>query len=229
MQMSSAPEATVSQVVVLGLDISNLDPAHQFAICAGGTFGFTLLYGTLQELVIVHIAGRKFAFFLAACQFLWFTIWSTFLVILRQRFNSHRKESSKQSPVPSSRGPYLYYQFCGLALIRALDVTVSNLSMKYLNYPARTLIKSSRVVFTMMLGVVIQNKRYKFKDYFAVVFLVLGLAIFLHADSTSSAVFNPLGVFLLVSCHTTSIHFRPFRLTSAVFFVLRCYHLPVMV
>jgi hypothetical protein len=185
-----------------------MSPNNQFAICAGGTFGFTLIYGFLQELVIVNIAGRKFAVFLAACQFFFFSFWSLLLVILRQRFSTQKKESTKPSTSifktnnnNNASSVVVYYQFVGLSLIRALDVTVSNLSMKYLNYPARTLIKSSRVVFTMMLGIVIQNKRYRFRDYFAVTLLVVGLSIFLHADSTSSAVFNPLGVFLLVNLH----------------------------
>jgi solute carrier family 35 (adenosine 3'-phospho 5'-phosphosulfate transporter), member B3 len=70
--------------------------------------------------------------------------------------------------------------------------------MQYLNYPAKTLMKSSRVVFTMIFGVLIQRKVYKRADYFIVVVLVAGLATFMHADASSSAVFHHVGVIMLI-------------------------------
>ncbi|KAL3941424.1 MAG: hypothetical protein SGBAC_004223 [Bacillariaceae sp.] len=74
---------------------------------------------------------------------------------------------------------------------------MTNLAMQYINYPAKTLIKSSRVVFTMIFGVFITKKSYKLTDYFVVLCMVAGLAIFMHADANSSAVFKPLGVIML--------------------------------
>lgn len=69
--------------------------------------------------------------------------------------------------------------------------------MQYINYPAKTLMKSSRVVFTMIFGVLIHRKVYKSADYVIVFAMVAGLALFMHADSTSSAVFEPMGVIML--------------------------------
>lgn len=69
--------------------------------------------------------------------------------------------------------------------------------MQYINYPAKTLMKSSRVVFTMLFGVLIQRKVYKTADYAIVVAMVLGLAMFMHADANSSAVFHHMGVTML--------------------------------
>jgi adenosine 3'-phospho 5'-phosphosulfate transporter B3 len=74
---------------------------------------------------------------------------------------------------------------------------MTNMAMQYINYPAKTLMKSSRIVFTMIFGVVITRKKYRFMDYFVVLCMVAGLAIFMHADATSSAVFQPLGVIML--------------------------------
>jgi solute carrier family 35 (adenosine 3'-phospho 5'-phosphosulfate transporter), member B3 len=73
----------------------------------------------------------------------------------------------------------------------------TNLAMQYINYPAKTLIKSSRVVFTMLFGVLIHSKVYKLSDYIIVVLMVIGLGSFLHADSQSSAVFELRGVLML--------------------------------
>lgn len=57
--------------------------------------------------------------------------------------------------------------------------------------------KSSRVVFTMLFGVVISRKRYRLVDYLIVVAMVAGLALFMHADANSSAVFDLAGVLML--------------------------------
>ena len=69
--------------------------------------------------------------------------------------------------------------------------------MQYINYPAKTLMKSSRVVFTMLFGVLMQRKVYKPADYAIVAAMVLGLAMFMHADANSSAVFHHMGVIML--------------------------------
>merc|ERR1712038_726493 len=59
--------------------------------------------------------------------------------------------------------------------------------------------KSSRVVFTMLFGALIRRKKYKFIDYIVVSLMVSGLAIFMHADSKSSAIFQPLGIMMLIT------------------------------
>jgi adenosine 3'-phospho 5'-phosphosulfate transporter B3 len=74
---------------------------------------------------------------------------------------------------------------------------MTNLAMQYINYPAKTLMKSSRVVFTMLFGVVIARKVYKTVDYVIVMGMVAGLALFMHADANSSAVFDWAGVAML--------------------------------
>ena len=148
-------------------------------------------------------------------EFAGYAFWSFILAVLRK----HKLKSNKSLPRPYSqenekyqnnsessgslvtvfnkRGPILMY-IC-LALIRAADLAFTNLSLKYLNYPAKTLIKSSRVIFTMIVGLCIGRKRYTSIEYVMALTLVAGLGIFCHADMNSNAVFHPLGVFLLVS------------------------------
>merc|ERR1712156_4898 len=72
------------------------------------------------------------------------------------------------------------------------------MAMAYVNYPAKTLLKSSRVVFTMLFGSIIRRKTYKPIDYIIVSTMVSGLVIFMHADSKSSAIFQPLGIVMLI-------------------------------
>jgi len=49
----------------------------------------------------------------------------------------------------------------------------------------------------MIFGVFITHKKYNITDYAIVLCMVLGLAIFMHADANSSAVFQPVGVGML--------------------------------
>ena len=88
--------------------------------------------------------------------------------------------------------------YLGLSLLRAIDLAMTNLAMQYINYPAKTLMKSSRVVFTMLFGILIQRKRYHTADYLIVLCMVGGLVLFMHADANSSAVFHHTGVIMLV-------------------------------
>lgn len=97
--------------------------------------------------------------------------------------------------ISKSNVPVLLY--VGLSLLRALDLAMTNLAMQYINYPAKTLMKSSRVVFTMLFGVLISRKRYNLVDYAIVGCMVTGLGLFLHADAASSAVFHGTGVVML--------------------------------
>jgi hypothetical protein len=191
-------------VLVLGMDISHLSRNGQFTACACGVFFFSLLYGFLQELLSVQLCSRKLGLFLATVQFVGYT----FLAFLLRTYVYQSQKRKKLTPKLSnislssasslSKIPVPFKLYLGLSLLRALDLGMTNLAMQYINYPAKTLMKSSRVVFTMLFGVLITKKVYKCIDYFVVMCMVAGLAIFLHADANSSAVFQPLGVVMLV-------------------------------
>eukprot|EP00586_Coscinodiscus_wailesii_P002050 CAMPEP_0172484662 /NCGR_PEP_ID=MMETSP1066-20121228/12211_1 /TAXON_ID=671091 /ORGANISM="Coscinodiscus wailesii, Strain CCMP2513" /LENGTH=503 /DNA_ID=CAMNT_0013249325 /DNA_START=55 /DNA_END=1567 /DNA_ORIENTATION=- len=181
---------------VLGFDISHLPRHSQFLTCAGGVFAFTLGYGFLQELIAVHLCNRKLGLFLAMCQFAGYTFWS---FILRTHVDKKRAAKSlslkAQHVVPVKDVPFEFY--LGLSLLRAVDLAMTNMAMQYINYPAKTLMKSSRVVFTMLFGAIIARRRYKKADYAVVFLMSAGLFIFMRADAKSSAVFQPLGVIML--------------------------------
>jgi len=190
------------QILVLGIDIGHLNRTMQFVVCASGVFGFNLLYGYLQELISVEIMNRQLGLFLAVMQFAGYTTLSYILnaYVYKKKLQGVQKETVPTSNRSLGIGavvavPFLTY--LGLSLLRAVDLGMTNLAMQYINYPAKTLMKSSRVVFTMLFGVLITRKKYQLMDYFVVLCMVAGLVIFMHADSTSSAVFQPLGVVML--------------------------------
>lgn len=192
----------IEPVLLLGMDIGHLSRKIQFLICATGVFGFSLLYGYWQELISVHICNRQLGLFLAVAQFSGYTIWSYILRTYVYKKQKKREEKrSLQLPSGEDKNNVLkavpFIMYLGLSVLRAIDLGMTNLAMQYVNYPAKTLMKSSRVVFTMLFGVLIFRKRYRILDYLIVLLMVTGLAIFMHADATSSAVFNPMGITML--------------------------------
>ena len=135
-------------VLVLGVDISHLSRSTQFMLCASGVFFFSLLYGYLQELLSVQICSRQLGLFLAVVQFVGYTVLAFVLrtyVYQSQKKKRLRRISSGNSLTMSSKSIPVPFQFyLGLSLLRSLDLAMTNLAMQFLNYPAKTLMKSSR-------------------------------------------------------------------------------------
>mmetsp|Transcript_21572 Transcript_21572/g.26425 ORF Transcript_21572/g.26425 Transcript_21572/m.26425 type:complete len:682 (-) Transcript_21572:477-2522(-) len=178
-------------VIIFGFDLSGYSDQTQFLLCAGGVFFFTVGYGYLQELIAVGLFCRQLALFLAVLQFIGYSFWS--FVLSKLRFNDN---SSSRGRGSSTGGNAPIMGIIGVGVLKACDLCLTNMAMEHLNYPAKTLIKSSKTFFTMITGILLQRKRYSIADYAVVSFLVLGLAIFLHADSASSF-FHPIGVAML--------------------------------
>lgn len=85
----------------------------------------------------------------------------------------------------------------GLALGQAAMQTLSNMAMHYLNYPAKVLFKSCRVLPTMIMGVAVFKKSYVKREWIAMLMLVGGLVVFMQADMKSSPNLDPMGVLLI--------------------------------
>jgi len=238
-------------LIIFGLDISFLSRNMQYYVCATGAFGFTLVYSYLQEMISVHILGRKYALFFATCQFAGYSFWSfallqlrvwrmnktsalvhdskvcereTASLILKEPFElsleqmtdpescsssvtaaeevtlppNISKDKKRISEKPSGSEQPSVLLFIGLSLMRAVDLGMTNSAMRFINYPAKTLIKSSRSAFTITIGVMMGKKGYSRSDYVMVVMLITGLVVFLRADKNSDAIFHPYGVILLV-------------------------------
>jgi UAA transporter family len=235
-------------VLVLGFDVSHMTRNAQFLTCASGVYFFSLLYGYLQELLSVELCSRQLGLYLAMVQFIGYTILAYLLNDYVYKKQSRRTMTSSSTPrvrngssnslLPTtttsltSKLAVPFTLYLGLSLLRAVDLAMTNLAMQFINYPAKTLMKSSRVVFTMIFGVFITHKRYKLIDYVIVLCMVVGLAIFMHADATSSAVFQPLGVIMLVRRSLATSKSGPCldvsQFLSTFFFFVRQYRCYVM-
>jgi adenosine 3'-phospho 5'-phosphosulfate transporter B3 len=205
------------KLVVLGVNLTHQSPKFQFIFIATCFFACSLLYGYLQELIAVQLANRQLALFLASIQFLGYSLWSYVLFSHQYQQQVHKNKTvsmdtdcvvsphkwKKYMFKDSFNGSMLYHSkipiriYLYLSVLRAIDLSMTNLAMGYLNYPAKTLMKSSRVAFTMLFAAIFWGKRYQLYDYAIVLLMVLGLGLFLHADSESSVVFNPMGIIMI--------------------------------
>lgn len=106
-------------------------------------------------------------------------------------------ERRKLSPNERSRkGPLLYHIMVGFFCVSGF--ALSTYSLQILNFPTWLLFKSSRVVFTMFGGVLINKKRYGPFEYTGVLFIFFGLVVFTWGDWAVSPSFNAPGIFLIV-------------------------------
>lgn len=131
--------------------------------------------------MVIHVFDRKLGLFLTLCQFAGYAT-------LAAAHRAIHADTPRRIPL----GYYLL-----LAALQATNQGLTNLSMRWLNYPAKMLFKSSRVIPTMAVGILYMRKRYKPRDYLVVALLSLGLVCFMEADVKVSPSFHPLGVVLI--------------------------------
>ena len=74
----------------------------------------------------------------------------------------------------------------------------TNAALRYLNYTTRIVAKSSKVIPTMIIGTVLQGRRYGLNEYLAASLLVAGIALFTMGDVDARPSFDPRGVALIV-------------------------------
>ena len=168
--------------VVFGLDISNWSSSAQYILCTIGVMGFLIMYGLLQELVVMKTFNRSHGWFVTLLQLAGYALcaWIQSLLI------GVRIER---------RIPYRQYTI--LAALQVLMQGFTNLSMHYLNYPAKMLFKSSRILVTMFVGIIFRRLRYHRRDYAVALSMAFGLTLFVVADAKTSPVFDIHGVVII--------------------------------
>jgi drug/metabolite transporter (DMT)-like permease len=108
-------------------------------------------------------------------------------------FVQHNVVNMKQN---ERKIPMKYYAL--FAVLHVMMQGFTNLAMQYLNYPAKTLFKSSRVIVTMLFGGCFMGKRYSLNDYMVAMMIIVGLSVFTMSDAHTSPLFNHLGVVYIV-------------------------------
>ena len=95
------------------------------------------------------------------------------------------------------KGSWTDYVF--LAVLTSSGMYMTNAALRYLNYTTRIVAKSSKVIPTMILGTLMQGRRYGYAEYAAASTLVLGIALFTMGDVDTLPSFHPKGVVLIVA------------------------------
>ena len=85
-----------------------------------------------------------------------------------------------------------------LATMTSGGMYLTNFSLSYINYTTRIVAKCSKVIPTMVMGALMQGRRYEKKDYFAAMTLVCGVCLFALGDKASLPQFQPKGVVMIV-------------------------------
>lgn len=88
-------------------------------------------------------------------------------------------------------------QYLVLSVLTFSGMAFTNASLKYINYPTRVLFKSSKLVPTMIVGTLMQGRRYSLLEYLAALTLVAGIVLFTLGDSDTRPSFEILGVVLI--------------------------------
>ena len=168
--------------IVFGINISNWTSTSQYVFCTIGVMSFLILYGLLQEHVVMKTFNRSLGWFVTLLQLSGyaFCAWLQSLII--------GTRIERRIPLK------LYFI---LSLLQVIMQGFTNLSMRYLNYPAKMLFKSSRVLVTMIFGSLFRKKIYPSKDYIVALSMAAGLTLFVMADAKSSPLFDINGVFII--------------------------------
>jgi len=101
-----------------------------------------------------------------------------------------------------------------LSVLTLGGMYLTNWALNYLNYATRIMFKSSKVVPTMLVGTLIQGRRYTIAEYSAAGVLVIGIILFTIGDKEAYPSFHLHGVLLIslgVLCDAATSNFEEKR------------------
>ena len=181
--------------ILFGVDLS-LYPTHlQYLIPTLGLFLFMCLYGYLQELVVYGLFERKWSNLQTFLHF-----FGCILCAEIQSYFTSTRRYAKIKPLSyltmgkaSFFTAFSYYAL--LTFLKTATMTFTNLAMKHINYPAKTMCKSALPIVTMLMGILWFKKSYPFRDYLVSLLLVTGLYLFLAVDVKNSFQGTSIGLF----------------------------------
>lgn len=174
------PPSSVNKIIVFGLNITSWTQRNQFILLASGALICSLGFAYFQEKV-THIPGFSHYDFMTFLTTLTFTLCGFI-----ERYLTN--DLIRKAPMKM----YFTLSFCTLG-----GMHLTNMSLLYLNYSTRIVFKSSKIIPVMLMGVVMQGKKYLPLEYLSVFVLVAGIVFFTLGDKSESPTFHPLGIILI--------------------------------
>eukprot|EP00729_Bicosta_minor_P020257 gene20257-16333_t len=146
----------------------------RFIIGVGGIYGTYLLYGLLQEGIYSYGSdGQRFAYTWTLLTLQCITnVCGAFAV---QTYYGH---------VPRGVPPTAFILPATTYIIAMMS---SNEALKYVSFPTQVLAKSCKMVPVMVIKVLRFGEQYKFRDYFVVLLVTMGIITFRWNSSSSSS------------------------------------------
>jgi len=83
-----------------------------------------------------------------------------------------------------SHNVWLY--FVAISFLSVMAMGLSSSSLRFLSFPTKVIIKSSKVVIIMVVGLFVIHKKYSLSDYGLALATVVGLACFTLGDASSA-------------------------------------------
>lgn len=148
---------------------------------AAGLFFFYIVHDALQEKAF-RIEGFKFGWFMTSFEVALMTICAAFV----------EGASWTKAPRREARANLVV-----IAVLIALSHGLGNTALQYCSFPLKVAFKSSKLIPTMVLGLLITGSRYTVVHYFAATLLCTGLFLLTVADVGSGATHGLLGPALL--------------------------------
>lgn len=152
-----------------------------FSVLTISTLFFCLISAYLQELIFQLDGFKPFGLYLTLIQFVCFTAFG----LVELQFKSDKKR----------RIPLKTYGL--ISLLTVSTMSLSHISVAYLNYPTKVMFKCCKLIPVMIGGVLIQGRKYNFIDVLAMLCMCLGLTFFVLADNSASPNFNSTGIILI--------------------------------
>lgn len=185
-KQETAAEAPVAAAV-------DSPPAYLFGVCFLGLQGSYLSWGFIQEMIMTQeYDGERFQYSEVLVFLNRFLAMLVAYVVLQMRPSAHSAPPFKYTitSVANVISSWLQYE-----------------ALKFVNFPMQVLSKSSKILFAMLMGKVVNGSTYPWKKYANALLITAGLAIFKIYDNDSkgkdknadvAAAKFTLGAFLLL-------------------------------
>nr|XP_050850480.1 solute carrier family 35 member B1 isoform X1 [Vespula vulgaris] len=161
----------------LSCEMSN-NQHSKLLICAAGIFICYFYFGMLQEKITRGQYGdeknkEKFTYMFA----LVFTQCLVNYMFAKMILLTVMKQGEDTTPT-------LYYAISSLTYLLAM--VCSNMALQFVSYPTQVIGKSGKPIPVMVLGVLLGNKVYPIRKYVFIFLIVIGVALFMYKDGSTS-------------------------------------------
>ena len=175
-------KANAQKLSVLGFDLTPFPGWSQFFICVGGVFTCGVTHDFVQELVFRH-DDFDFGWFM--------TLWELLIFVaaawLQLAWDNRSYEIQRIQ----------WREYVNLTIVLAATQGSGSVALSYVNFPVKVVMKSSKLIPTMLLGLLIIRRTYSAMEYVSAGMLCLGVAAFTLVDSKVSPKFDVTGIVLL--------------------------------